>query len=88
MTSAEAKRTMLDFLEKHRGKSVLFGNLDDDDKQTFVLIKSFEYFGFLPAKDRITRAIGNAEAQRRIGFAPWDGTRAMVIPFDFDKGGA
>ena len=86
MTAAEAKKAMLSFLEKHHGRSVLFGTLSDDDKLAFVLVKSFEYFKFLPAKDRIMRAIGNAEAHRRSGYDCWADDRAMVIPADFGKG--
>ncbi len=82
MTVSEAKKAMLDFLKKYRGKTVLFGTLEEADKVAFVMVKSFQYFRFLPPKDRIQRTISNAEAQKLIGFAPWESTALLFVPND------
>lgn len=83
MTIKTAKRLMLDFMFKYRGKTVRFTSLvNDDDKLGFVLIKSFQYFDFLPKYDRMVRAMNNANAQAKNGFKAWGYRDTLSIPLD------
>ena len=83
MTIKAAKKLMLNFMDKYRGKTVRFMSLtSDEDKLGFVLIKSFQYFDFLPKYDRIVRAMNNAEAQAKNNFKAWGYKDALAIPKD------
>lgn len=63
------RKTMLDFLYRYRGKSVLFVPLSGEDKYIYVLVKGFQYFSkFLPSKEALERSIRNAEAHKRNGY--------------------
>lgn len=83
MTIKDAKKLMLNFMDKYRGKTVRFLSLTaDEDKLGFVLVKSFQYFDFLPKYDRIVRAMKNAEAQQSNGFKAWGYKDTLAIPKD------
>lgn len=73
MTRNEARKIMLDFADKYSGQHVAFDKLDDHDKMAFVLVDQYRYFSFLPMKDRIDRAISNAERHQENGFQPYSG---------------
>jgi len=68
MTIFEARKAMMDFLTKNNHKSVLFATLSEEDKFTYVMIKSFKYYDFLKRTERIARAIENAEAHQKSNF--------------------
>lgn len=81
MTITDAKMLMLDFMYKYRNQIIRFTSLTEDkDKLAFVLIKSFQYFDFLPKRERIVRAMNNAEAQAKNNFAAWGYKDTLVIP--------
>ena len=68
MTKTEAKRTMREFLTKHAGTTVFFMKLTPAEKHAYVLVDSFNYFRFLPAKERLERAIKNAQGHKDSGY--------------------
>ena len=79
MTRSEAKQAMTEFVDKNVGKTVVFGSLDESEKMAFVMVSSFEYFRFLKPAERLDRAVANAEAQMRVGFAGWEETASITV---------
>lgn len=59
-----AQRKMLDFVTKHEGESVLFRTLPEEEKEAYVMTRTFIYFDFLPLAERYRRVIGNTEAHK------------------------
>ena len=68
MTLNKAKQTMESFLKKYTGKTVFFHTLSDDEKLAYIMVDSFNYFKFLKLRDRLERAISNAEAHKESNF--------------------
>lgn len=66
MSRDTAKRKIKRFLNKYRGKSVLFATLNDTDKYNYVLTKQYNYFrGFLKTTEALDRAISNTEGHKK-----------------------
>lgn len=66
MSRDTAKRKIKRFLNKYRGKSVLFATLNDTDKYNYVLTKQYNYFrGFLKPAEALDRAISNTEGHKK-----------------------
>ena len=69
MKKSEAKTIIKEFVNKNKGKNVLFNTLNDTDKKAYVLTKSFMYFNkFLKTSEALTRALNNAEAHGKNDF--------------------
>lgn len=68
MTINEARQAMLDFVNSRKGETVSLDLLGESDKMIFVMVKTFMFASFLPTKERIMRAINNAEAHSESGF--------------------
>lgn len=72
MTAKEAKQAMIEFMARNKGKSVSFESLkNDNDRISYIMIKTFEYLSFLPQKERFRRAIENAQAHASGNFKNW-----------------
>ena len=70
MKKSEAKNIMLEFVNKNKGKNVLFNTLNEADKKAYILVKTFNYFkSFLKVNEALTRAIDNTEAHERDNFS-------------------
>lgn len=77
-----AKKRMMEFVQKHKGKSVLFAGLDNEGKYDYILVKSYRYFrGFLSVSAAVERAVTNATSHKTLKFQHYDlnGTEGMVI---------
>ncbi len=68
MTTKEAREKMMDFVNRNKGKTVLFAKLSEDDKLAYVMVKSFNFYTFLKGAERIKRAIENAFAHKKSNF--------------------
>lgn len=68
MTITEARKRMIDFVSNRKYSSVLFASLSEEDKLTYVMLKSFNYYDFIKGSERIRRAIENAEAHKKSKF--------------------
>ena len=68
MNVTEARKAMLDFVNRNKGKSILFSTLNDADKLIYVMVKSFTYYTFLKGSERVKRAIENAYAHKKSNF--------------------
>ena len=65
-----ARRKIKRFLNKYRGKSVLFCTLNETDRYNYVLTKQFHYFcGFLGNPNALDRAIYNTEQHKKNGYS-------------------
>lgn len=70
---------MKDFLRKYQNSLVCLDALDDDNKETFVMLYTFRYFReFLPVKTSVERAVSNAASHRKDGYINFP-TRMMKI---------
>ena len=79
ITKAEAKAIMTKFLNAHTGEKVFFHALRNDEKLAYVLCDQFNYFKFLPVKERIERAIKNTIAHHDCGFDAYGAMDCMII---------
>ena len=68
MTAREARETMMEFVNRNRGKTVLFASLSEADKLAYVMVKTFNYYTFLKGRERIERVIENALAHRKSNY--------------------
>ena len=84
MKVSEAREAMKEFVNRKRGTNVLFATLDDSDKLTYVMIKSFGFYTFLKGSERIRRAMENAYAHQRTNFEVFTRfpTESMLISKD------
>jgi len=82
MSRETARRKIKRFLNKYRGKSVLFYTLNDTDKYNYVLTKQYNYFrGFLKPAEALDRAISNTEGHKKNGYSVYKniGNEHMII---------
>lgn len=82
MSRETARRKIKRFLNKYRGKSVLFATLNSTDKYNYVLTKQYNYFrGFLGNAEALDRAIRNTEGHKKGGYSVYKnvGNEHMVI---------
>lgn len=78
----KAKQRMMDFVQKHKGMSVLFAGLNNEEKYDYILVKSYRYFRrFLSVSAALERAVTNATSHKTLKFQHYDlnGTEGMVI---------
>lgn len=68
MTVTEARKAMMEFVNKYKGKTVLFAKLNDKERLIYVMVDSFSFYTFLKGAERVQRAIDNAYAHKRSGF--------------------
>ena len=69
MDRADAAGMIMRFIDKYRGKTVYFYQLEENEKESYVLAKSFNYFGrFLKTNTALTRAINNTMAHKKSNF--------------------
>lgn len=69
ISKKEAKKIIIEFINKYKGKNVLFNNLDEGGKRAYVLTKTFNYArSFLTVGEALERAINNTEAHERENF--------------------
>lgn len=71
----DARRRIHNFVETHRGQSVFFKSLkDDEERMDYVLTKTYSYFNHrkndydLSNAEILHRAVNNAESHRRDRF--------------------
>ena len=55
----DARKAMTEFLNAHKGQTVYFKSLSEAEKPAYILCDHFNYFRFLPPKERLERAIKN-----------------------------
>lgn len=80
MSITTAASRIKSFLKRYRGKSILFASLNDQDKHSYVLVKQYQYFRkFLSREEALQRAINNANAHRKNGYAIFDNYTEHII---------
>ena len=73
MKKSDAKTIIKNFINKNKGKNILFHKLNDEDKKAYMLTKSFIYFNkFLSTNESIERAISNTKAHEEDNYAVYN----------------
>lgn len=66
MTLSEAKRKILNFVNKNRGKTVLFNSLNESDKEAYSLTKIYRFHSYIVTEgEALRRAINNTEHHKK-----------------------
>ena len=69
---------MKKFVEGRGPGWVFFDSLDSEDKMVFAMIKTFEYFKFLPLGNRLDRTVDNIVSQGKSGFIAFSGDKMLL----------
>lgn len=82
----EPRDRMKDFLRKHQNSLVCLDALDDENKETFVMIDTFRFFReFLPIRTSLERAVSNAAAHRKSGYINYSKRIMRLGPLEKEK---
>lgn len=79
ITKKYAMKAMKDFLNAHKGQTVYFKALSDEEKPAYVLVDHFNYFRFLPPKERLERAINNTIGHYKSNYEVYDNLYERMI---------
>lgn len=87
MNKIELKESIKFFYNNHKGKSVIFCGLKNDEERfVFVLLQGYKYFkSFLSGKEAAQRALKNAEAHKKDGFINYPFDKIMEIKTNHEK---
>ena len=69
---------MKKFAENRGTGWVYFDSLDAEDKMGFAMIKTFQYFKFLPLGNRLDRTAENITVQAKNGFIAFSGDKILL----------
>ena len=69
---------MKKFAENRGPGWVYFDSLDSEDQMIFAMLKTFQYFKFLPLGNRLDRTAENITAQAKNGFIAFSGDKILL----------
>ena len=71
--------TMMKKFAENRGTGwVYFDSLESEDQMIFAMIKTFQYFKFLPLGNRLDRTAENITVQAKNGFIAFSGDKILL----------
>ena len=81
MTLSEAKQKIIDFVNKYRGKTVLFNSLNESEKEAYSLTKIYRFHSYIVTNgEALRRAIDNTECHKKNNYNCFsDLTECMTI---------